>query len=171
MLINGAGGGSGSFAIQLAKRLGAHVTGVDNADKLEFMQSLGANEAIDYRSEDFTHGANRYDLILDLVGHRSVLACRRALARNGRYQWVGGPVPSLLRVATVGSIAGLLTRRRLGLLAVKDGPDHFAPLANLCVAGEVHTCVDRTFTLDEVPDAVAHVGEGRCLGKAVVEIS
>ena len=72
---------------------------------------------------------------------------------------------------TVGSITGLLTKRRLGLLAVKEGPDHFEPLASLCVAGEVQVCVDRTFGLDEVPDALAYVGEGRALGKAVVEVS
>ena len=98
VLINGAGGGSGSFAIQLAKRAGAHVTGVDNAAKLDFMRSLGADEVIDYHREDFTRSAGPYDIILDLVGHRSVFACRRALARGGRYRWVGGSVPSLLRV-------------------------------------------------------------------------
>ena len=92
MLINGAGGGSGSFAIQLAKRLGAHVTGVDNAAKLEFMRSLGADEVIDYRGEDFTRSAEPYDLILDLVAHRSVFAYRRALANGGRYRCVGGSV-------------------------------------------------------------------------------
>jgi len=170
VLINGAGGGSGSFAIQLAKRLGSHVTGVDNADKLGFIRSLGADAAIDYRSDDFTDQENQYDLILDLVGHRSVLACRRALAPGGRYRWVGGSLPTMLRVMTVGSIAGLLTKRRLGLLAVRDGPDHFEPVTSLCVAGEVRVCVDRTFELDQVPDALTYVGQGRCLGKAVVEI-
>ena len=109
VLINGAGGGSGSFAIQLAKRLGAHVTGVDNAGKLDFMRSVGADEVIDYRSEDFTRGGP-YDLILDLVAHRSVFAYRRALAPGGRYRCVGGSVSALLRVLTVGSLAGRLTR-------------------------------------------------------------
>ena len=92
VLVNGAGGGTGSFAIQLAKRLGAHVTGVDNAGKLDFMRSLGADEVIDYRSEDFTRSDEPYDLILDLVAHRSVFAYRRALAPGGRYRCVGGPV-------------------------------------------------------------------------------
>lgn len=84
VLVNGGGGGSGSFAIQLARRLGAHVTGVDNAGKLDFMRSLGADEVIDYRSEDFTRGDRPYDLILDLIAHRSVFPYRRALARHGR---------------------------------------------------------------------------------------
>jgi NADPH:quinone reductase-like Zn-dependent oxidoreductase len=168
VLVNGGGGGSGSFAIQLAKRLGAHVTGVDNAGKLDFMRSLGADEVIDYRSDDFTRRDQPYDLILDLVAHRSVLAYRRALAPGGRYRCVGGSVPALLRVVTIGWIAGRLTRRRMGLLAVKEGPAHFEPLADLCVAGDVSIHVDRTFGLGDVPEALAHVGEGRALGKVVV---
>ena len=171
VLVNGAGGGSGSFAIQLAKRLGAHVTGVDNAGKLDFMRSLGADEVIDYHSEDFTRHDQPYDLILDLVAHRSVFAYRRALARDGRYRCVGGSVPALLRVVTVGWLAGRLTHRRMGLLAVKDGPAHFEPLADLCIAGDVSIHVDRTFGLHDVPEALAHVGEGRALGKVVVTMN
>lgn len=154
VLINGAGGGSGSFAIQLAKRLGAHVTGVDNADKLEFMRTLGADQVIDYRRDD--------------LAHRSVFAYRRALAPGGRYRCVGGSVRALLRVLTIGATAGMVTGRRLGVLVVKPGPAHFQPLADLCVAGHVGIHVDRTCTLDEVPEALAHVGEGRALGKVVI---
>jgi NADPH:quinone reductase-like Zn-dependent oxidoreductase len=168
VLVNGGGGGSGSFAIQLAKRLGAHVTGVDNAGKLEFMRSLGADDVIDHRSEDFTRPDQPYDLILDLVAHRSVFAYRRALARGGRYRCVGGPVRALLRIATLGWLAGRLTDRRIGVLAVKEGPAHFEPLADLCVAGDVSIHIDRTFGLDGVPDALARVGAGRALGKVVI---
>ena len=168
VLINGGGGGSGSFAIQLAKRLGAHVTGVDNADKLEFMRSLGADRVIDYRRDDFTRGHGPYDLILDLVAHRSVFAYRRALAPGGRYRCVGGSVRALLRVLTIGATAGLVTGRRLGVLVVKPGPAHFQPFTDLCVAGRVGIHIDRTCTLDEVPEGLAHVGEGRALGKVVV---
>jgi NADPH:quinone reductase-like Zn-dependent oxidoreductase len=170
VLVNGGGGGSGSFAIQLAKRQGAHVTGVDNDRKLDFMRSLGADAVIDYRHEDFTRREPRYDLVLDLVAHRSVFAYRRALARGGRYRCVGGTVRSLLRVTTIGWLAGRLTGRRLGVLVVRPGPAAFAPLADLCLAGEIGIHVDRTFGLDDVADALAHVGEGRALGKVVVEI-
>ncbi|HKS98234.1 MAG TPA: NAD(P)-dependent alcohol dehydrogenase [Rugosimonospora sp.] len=170
VLINGAGGGSGSFAIQLAKRLGAHVTGVDNAGKLDFMRSVGADTVLDYRREDFTH-SGPYDLILDLVAHRSVFAYRRALAPGGRYRCVGGSVPTLLRILTVGSVTGLLTHRRLGVLAVKEGPAHFQPVAELCVAGELRIHIDRSLTLDQVPEALARVGEGRALGKVVVTVN
>jgi NADPH:quinone reductase-like Zn-dependent oxidoreductase len=168
VLVNGAGGGSGAFAIQLAKRLGAHVTGVDNADKLDFMRRVGADEVVDYRRDDFTRNHAPYDLVLDLVAHRSVFAYRRALAPGGRYLCVGGSVRALLRVATIGAAAGFVTGRRLGVLVVKPGPAHFQPLADLCLAGEVHIHIDRTYGLDEVPHALAHVGEGRALGKVVV---
>lgn len=168
VLVNGGGGGSGSFAIQLAKRLGAHVTGVDNAAKQDFMRSMGADAVVDYARDDFTRADPPYDLVLDLVAHRSVFAYRRALARGGTYRCVGGSVSALLRVLTAGTVLGLATGRSLGVLAVKEGPAHFAPLADLCASGELRTHVDRTFTLAEVPAALAYVGEGRALGKVVV---
>lgn len=170
VLVNGGGGGSGLFAIQLAKRAGAHVTAVDNTGKLEFMRSLGADDVIDYRTEDFTHREKPYDLILDLVAGRSVFALRSALAPGGRYLCVGGPLSALMRVVTIGWIAGRLTGRRMGLLAVKAGPHHFGPLADLCIAGDVNIRIDRRFGLDEVPDALSWLGEGHVLGKAIVEM-
>ena len=168
VLINGAGGGSGSFAIQLAKRLGAHVTGVDNAAKQDFMRSMGADDVIDYRRDDFTRTTQPYDLILDLVAHRSVFAYQRALAPGGKYRCVGGSVPALLRVLTMGSVVGRVTGRSIGVLAVKEGPSYFEPLAGLCVAGSVRIPIDRSFALDELPAALARVGEGRACGKVVV---
>jgi NADPH:quinone reductase-like Zn-dependent oxidoreductase len=171
VLVNGAGGGSGSFAIQLAKRLGAHVTAVDNRGKLDFMRSVGADEVIDHRQDDFTRKSPRFDLVLDLVAHRSVFAYRRALAPGGTYRCVGGPVRSLLRVATTGWLVGRLTGRSIGVLIVKEGPPHFEPLVELCISGEVRIHIDRTYPLEEVPAALAHVGEGRALGKVVVEVS
>lgn len=168
ILVNGAGGGSGSFAIQLAKRLGAHVTGVDNAQKQDFMQSVGADEVIDYRREDFTRPTEPYDLILDMVAGRSVFAYRRTLAPGGTYRCVGGPVRALLRVLTVGSVVGRLTGRSIGVLAVDAWPTHVESLAELCLAGEIRIHIDRTVTLEEVPGALARVGAGEALGKIVV---
>ena len=169
LLVNGAGGGSGSFAIQLARRLGAHVTGVDNAAKQDFMRSVGADEVIDYRRDDFTRTHAPFDLILDLVAHRSVFAYRRALAPGGRYRCVGGPARTLLRVATPRR-AGRpgqrpLDRRARG--AGGSGPLRAArPPSASPARCAIH--VDRTFALDEVPAALARVGEGRALGKVVV---
>jgi NADPH:quinone reductase-like Zn-dependent oxidoreductase len=169
VLINGAGGGSGSFAIQLAKRAGAHVTAVDNAGKLEFMRSLGADDVIDHQQQDYTRG-EQYDLVLDLVAYRSVFAYRRAVARGGRYYCVGGTSRALLRVATAGFIVGALTGRRLQVLVVKPGPAFFEQFAELCISGDVQIHIDRTFTLEETPQALARVGEGRALGKVVVQV-
>lgn len=170
VLINGAGGGSGSFAIQLAKRLGAHVTGVDNAGKLELMRSVGADAVVDYRTEDYTRTDQPYDLILDLVARRSMFACRRALAAGGRYRCVGGTTRALLRAVTVGFAAGRATGRRMGVLAVRPGPEHFSRVTDLVVAGDVAVHVDCTFDLDHVPEALAHVGHGHALGKVVVTV-
>ncbi|TFD87364.1 NAD(P)-dependent alcohol dehydrogenase [Cryobacterium lactosi] len=167
VLINGAGGGSGSFAIQLAKRAGAHVTGVDNARKLDFMRGLGADEVVDYTTSDFTR-LEPFDLILDLVAHRSVFAYRRAVARGGRYLCVGGTVRSVLRVVTVGAALGLVTGRRLGLLIAREGPAYFEPVAEQCAAGELGIHIDRTFPLHEAAQALSYLGEGRALGKVVV---
>jgi len=170
VLINGAGGGSGSFAIQLAKAAGADVVAVDNAGKLDFMRSLGADDVIDYRTRDVTSDRGSYDLVLDLVAHRNPFAYRRMLARGGNYRCAGGSVPALLGVATVGALAARATRRSLGVLMVKTGPERFGPLAERCANGEIGIHVDRTFSLEEVPEALRYVGDGRALGKVVVEI-
>jgi NADPH:quinone reductase-like Zn-dependent oxidoreductase len=168
VLINGAGGGAGSFAIQLAKRAGAQVTGVDNAGKLQFMVSLGADQVIDYAGEDFTRPAEPYDLVLDLVAHHSPFACRRALAPRGRYCCVGGPVRTLVAIMTIGSIIGGVTRRRLGVLVVAQGPMRFTPLTDLGVAGDIGIPIDRRFGLDDVPQALRYLGEGLAHGKLAV---
>lgn len=167
VLVNGAGGGSGSFALQLAKLAGAHVIGVDNTAKLDFMRSVGADEVIDHTRDDYTR-TQPYDVVLDLVARRTVRAYRRVLAPHGRYRCVGGSVGTMLRVLALGPVLGLPGRRSIGVLAVKEGPDHFTPIATRCVAGDVACHVDRTYPLDEVPAALAHVGEGRALGKVVV---
>lgn len=167
VLINGAGGGAGSFAIQLARLAGAHVTGVDNAGKLDFMRALGANVVVDYHTEDFTR-LQPFDLVLDLVAHRSVFAYHRALAPGGRYLCVGGSVRALLRIVTVGAAAGLVTGRRLGILIAREGPAYFEPVAERCAAGDVGIHIDRAFTLDEVPQALELVGDGGALGKVVI---
>ncbi|NNC81710.1 MAG: NAD(P)-dependent alcohol dehydrogenase [Acidimicrobiales bacterium] len=170
VLINGGGGGSGSFAIPLAKRAGAHVTAVDNAGKLDFMRSLGADEVIDYREVDFTATGQRYDRILDLVASRSVFSYRRALSPGGVYQCVGGSVPTMLRLLTAGTIVGRLSGRRIGVLGVKDGPEGFGPVTELCASGDLDVHVDRTYALEDVPEALARIGEGLTLGKIVIEV-
>ncbi len=167
MCVNGAGGGTGAFVVQLAKAAGAHVTGVDNAGKQAWMRELGADEVVDYQADDWTR-RGPFDLVLDLVARRSVWAYRRALAPGGRYRCVGGPARTLLRVLTAGSLLGAVSGRSLGVLVVREGPEHFVPMAERCVAGEITIHVDRTFGLDDVPEALALVGAGQARGKIVV---
>ena len=169
MLINGGGGGTGSFAIQLAKSAGVHVTAVDAAGKLDFMRDLGADEVIDYRTRDFTR-TGPYDLIIDLVARRSVFAYRRALAVGGRYFMVGGTARTLLRLVTLGSAVGALTGTRLGVLMVRQGPEHFSSLVERIREGAVRVRIDRVFPLEQVPAALAYHGEGRALGKVLIAV-
>ncbi|HEY6800495.1 MAG TPA: zinc-binding dehydrogenase [Agromyces sp.] len=169
MLINGAGGGSGAFAIQLAHAKGVHVTAVDNDAKLAFMRSLGADEVIDYRRADFTR-TGRYDTIVDLVAFRSVFAYRRALTAGGRCVMVGGTGRALLRMLTVGPLLGLVTGAHLGVLFVRQGPPHFAPVAELCASGAVDVHIDEIVPLERLPMALAKHGEGRAMGKVVVAL-
>jgi len=168
VLINGAGGGSGMYAIQLAKLNGAEVTGVDNTGKLEFMRSLGADHVIDYTREDFTRNGRTYDLILDLAAHRPAFACKGSLTPGGRYLYVGGSVATLLQVLLVGPVIGRAEGKKIRLLAVRQGAQHLAPLVELCQAGKIVTVIDRRYRLDEVPEALRYLGEGHAKGKVVV---
>jgi NADPH:quinone reductase-like Zn-dependent oxidoreductase len=168
VLVNGAGGGTGMYAIQLAKLHGAEVTGVDNAEKLTFMRSLGADHVIDHTRQDFTTTGNGYDLVLDLAGHRSVFDCRRALAPGGRYLFVGGSMSTLLQVLLVGPLLGRTRDRKLRLLVVKQGVEGLVRLVELCQAGQVTTYIDRRFALTDAPAALRYLGEGHAKGKVVV---
>jgi NADPH:quinone reductase-like Zn-dependent oxidoreductase len=168
VLINGAGGGSGMYAIQLAKLNGAEVTGVDNAEKLEFMRSLGADHVIDYTRDDFTTNGRSYDLILDLAAHRPASACRGSLTPGGRYLYVGGSVAALLQVLLVGPVIGRAEGKKIRLLAVRQGAQHLAPLVELCQAGKLATVIDRRYRLNEVPEALRYLGEGHAKGKIIV---
>jgi NADPH:quinone reductase-like Zn-dependent oxidoreductase len=168
VLINGAGGGSGMYAVQLAKLHGAEVTGVDNGEKLDFMRSLGADHVIDYTREDFTSNGRTYDLILDLAGHRSASAYQRSLAPRGRYLFVGGSVATLLQVLLMGPLTGRAAGKKIRVLAVRLGAQHLAPIVELCQAGKIATVIDRRYRLSEVPDALRYLGEGHAKGKVVV---
>jgi NADPH:quinone reductase-like Zn-dependent oxidoreductase len=168
VLINGAGGGSGMYAIQLAKLDGAEVSGVDNAEKLEFMRSLGADHVIDYARDDFTRSGRSYDLILDLAAHHSAFACNGSLMPGGRYLYVGGSVATLLQVLLIGPLTGRAEGKKIRLLAVRPGTQHLAPIVELCQAGKIATVIDRRYPLREVPEALRYLGEGHAKGKVVV---
>jgi NADPH:quinone reductase-like Zn-dependent oxidoreductase len=168
VLINGAGGGSGMYAIQLAKLHGAEVTGVDNAEKLEFMRTLGADYVIDYMRENFTRNGRTYDVILDLAAHRSVFAYRGSLSPGGHYLYVGGSVATLLQTLLLGPLIGRAKDKKLRLLVVRQGVQNLAQLVELCQAGKIATHIDRRYQLTDAPEALRYFGEGHAKGKVVV---
>jgi NADPH:quinone reductase-like Zn-dependent oxidoreductase len=167
VLINGAGGGSGMYAVQLAKLRGAEVTGVDIPEKLEFIRSLGADHVIDYTRADVTRNGRRYELILDLAAHRSALAYRGSLVAGGRYLYVGGSAATLLQVLLLGPLLGRAEGKKLRLPAVRSGAQRLAAIVALCQAGTIATVIDRRCRLHEVPEALRYLGEGHAKGKLV----
>ena len=170
VLVNGAGGSAGSFAIQLAKLDGADVTGVDNAEKLAFVSSLGADHVIDYSREDFTNGAGQYDLILDLIAHRSVFACLRALRPNGSYFFVGGSAAVIFQILLLGPWIRRAMGRHVRMLVVPQNRKDLIAVTELCEAGKVVPVIDRRYSLSEAPEALRHVVEGHAGGKVVITV-
>ena len=170
VLINGAGGGAGTFAIQLAKLYGAEVTGVDNGGKLDFMHSLGADHMIDYTREDFTRNGKQNDLILDIIAHRSVFAYRRALRPNGRYFCVGGSLATGLQILLLGPLIRRITGKKIWVLAVQPTLKDMVYMTELYEAGKVAPIIDRCYPLSEVPEALRYLGEGHAKGKVVITI-
>jgi NADPH:quinone reductase-like Zn-dependent oxidoreductase len=170
VLINGAGGGVGTFAIQLAKLSNVEVTGVDASHKLEVMRSVGANRVIDYGEEDFTKTEERYDLIIDCQGFRSMFDNRGALRPGGTYAMVGGSVARVYQLWLL-SILALLTREDRKLCLVAEGPNKgLADLKELIEAGKLVPVIDRIYPLSEVPEAMRYFGEGRHKGKLVISM-
>jgi NADPH:quinone reductase-like Zn-dependent oxidoreductase len=168
--INGAGGGAGTFALQLAKLDGAEVTGVDKTGKLDYLRSLGADHVIDYTREDFTKYRNRYDLVLDVIAHHPVFACARALKPNGNYLFVGGSVTVLFQILLLGPLIKRIAGRNVRLLAVPQNRNDLIAITKLCEAGKVRPVIDRTYSFDEIPEAMRYVGEGRAKGKVVISV-
>jgi NADPH:quinone reductase-like Zn-dependent oxidoreductase len=168
VLINGAGGGVGTFAVQLAKLSGTVVTGVDASHKLHVVRSVGADHVIDYTQEDFTIAGERYDLIIDCQGFRSMFDNRRALKPGGTYAMIGGSIPRVYQLWLL-SLVALLTREDRKLRLVAEGPNKgLADLKKLIEAGKLVPVIDRTCQLSEVPEALRYFGEGQHKGKIVI---
>lgn len=174
VLINGAAGGVGTFAVQIAKHLGAEVTGVCSTSNVEMVRSLGADHVIDYKQEDFVNLPQRYDVILDNVGNKSPSALQSVLNPKGRSIGVGAP-----HDLTIGSlIAGAFTALRLSMFSdrkvtsfvAKGNADDLAFIGNLIVRGELTPVIDRVYDLNESADAMRHLEEGHARGKVIVTV-
>jgi NADPH:quinone reductase-like Zn-dependent oxidoreductase len=171
ILINGAGGGAGSLAVQLAKNSGAEVTGVDNTGKLDFMRSLGADHVIDYTREDFTRNREQYNFILDLIAYRSAFAYARALKPNGTYYAVGGSVATFLQFLLFGPWIRRNSGKKVRLLMVQRNRKDLEAITELCESGKVRLNIDRQYPLSEVPEALRYFGEERTKGKIVITVA
>ena len=171
VLINGAGGGTGTFAIQLAKLAGAEVTGVDNSEKLDFMRSLGADHVIDYTKEDFTKNGQQYDLILDVIAyHRSVFAYQRALAPNGNYFMAGGSVATIFQMLLLGPLIRRFTSKNIKLLVVQTHSKDLVYITELIESGKVKLVIDKRYSLSDAAEALRYLGEGHAKGKVVITV-
>ena len=174
VLINGASGGVGTFAVQIAKSLGAEVTGVCSTRNLDLVRSLGADHVIDYTKEDFTKSAARYDALIDNVGNRGLLDCRRVLAPEGRYVLIGGGGPDAGN--WIGPLAGPVkamilspfVSQEMGMYIAKLDAKDLATIGDLIQSQKVTPIIDRRYTLSEVPVAVKYLETGRARGKVII---
>ena len=170
VLINGAGGGVGTLGIQILKPYGVEVTGVDSNEKLDVMNSLGYDHVMDYKKMDFTDTGDKYDLILDTKSNRSVFKYVRSLKKNGTYITVGGSMVRLLEIAVFGSLISLFTGKKLSVLIHEPnkGLDH---LSKLVEKGQIKPVIDGPYAFEQIPELIQYFGEGRHLGKIIIEIS
>ncbi len=173
VLVNGASGGVGTFAIPIAKHLGAEVTGVCSGRNVELVRSLGADFVVDYSREDFTVGGGRYDVLLDCVGNRSLTDCRRVLKPTGTYVMVGGPggrwLGPLARSIRI-VLWSPFVRQRLVTFITSARRDDLQFITGLIEAGKVAPVIDRCYPLEDVSDAFAYLEEGHARGKVVIRL-
>jgi NADPH:quinone reductase-like Zn-dependent oxidoreductase len=169
VLINGAGGGAGSFAVQIAKSFGAEVTGVDSTKKLDMMRSIGADHVIDYSQEDFTRNGKQYDRILDFVASHSIFDYERALTAGGLYVMVGGSLFHIFQTLFMGPLISMTGSRKMGILAAKPNKD-LPLIIELIETGKIVSVIDRKYPLSEVPQALWYLGEGHASGKVIITL-
>ncbi len=172
VLVNGAAGGVGTFAVQIAKALGAHVTGVCSTGNVEMVRSIGADRVIDYTRADVTRIGDRFDVILDNVGNLSLASCRRLLAPGGRCAIAGAPkqVQVFLARALAAPVVSLFGSRKIGAFMAKLDREDLAALSDLMAAGKVTPVIDRCVPLAEARDAVRHAEAGHARGKVVITV-
>jgi NADPH:quinone reductase-like Zn-dependent oxidoreductase len=169
ILINGAGGGVGTFAVQIAKLYGVHVTGVDSTGKLDMLRAIGFDEVIDYTKDDFTKNGLCYDLILDVRTNRSVFDYSRSLCPDGKYVTVGGSTFRLLQLLFLRPWFSLMSKKKLRIVVLKPNKD-LTYMSGLFQAGKIKPVIDGPFRLDEVPRAFRLFGEGTHKGKVVIRV-
>jgi len=170
VLIIGASGGIGTFAVQIAKSFGAEVTGVCSTRNLDMVHSIGADQVIDYTQEDFTKSGQRYDLILAAGGYRSIFDYRRALSPKGIYAWAGGSMAGLFQAVFLGPLISMTGSKKMGNVMPAGDQKDLVFLKELLEAGKVVPVIDKRYPLSEAAEAIRYYGEGHSQGKVVITV-
>jgi NADPH:quinone reductase-like Zn-dependent oxidoreductase len=176
VLINGASGGVGTFAVQIAKSFGADVTGVCSAHNADLVRSLGADHVIDYTKEDFTKGNQRYDVILDNVANHSLSECRRVLTPKGKYVMIGGGGANeqgfigVMARPLKAMVLSPFISQQMGMMMSDANQKDLMVLADMMQSGKLKPVIDRTYKLDQVPDAIRYVEQGHARGKVIIAV-
>jgi len=175
VLINGAAGGVGTFAVQIAKSFGTNVTGVCSAGNVDMVRSIGADRVIDYTQEDFTRSGQRYDLIFDLVGNHSFSACRRVLNPKGLFiaagvLGLGGSMTGLLAFSITGLVLSGFVSQKFVMFIARLSKEDLSIMGELMATGKVTPVIDRRYRLSEVPEAIRYLEEGHARGKIVITL-
>ena len=170
VLIHGAAGGVGTFAVQIAKLLGAEVTGVCSTRNIDLVRSLGADHVIDYTKEDFVQTGNKYDLILGINGNRSIYDYRKALTPCGKYFMIGGSDKQIFQAMVIGPGLKGSTDQKLGGFAAETNQKDLISIKDWIEAGKLKPVIDRRYPLSEVPDAMRYIGEGHARAKIVINV-
>ena len=171
VLINGASGGVGTFAVQIANSFGSEVTGVCSTSKLDMVRSIGADQVIDYTQEDFTKSGKQYELIFDVAAYRSIFDYRRALTPEGIYIFAGGSMGRYFQAMVFGPLLSMTEKKKIGSLGwAKPNIEDFAYMSELLEGGKVVPYIDRCYPLSEVPEALRYYGGGHAQGKVVITV-
>ena len=171
VLINGASGGVGTFAVQIAKALGAEVTAVCSTRNLELVRSIGADHVIDYTQENFTRSGKRYDVILALNGYHPISDYKRALNPGGRYVMTGGADAQFYQAALLGPLMSMTGGKTMGVMLHKANRDDLGLLKDLLEEKKVVPVIDRRYRLADIPEAIAYVEKGHARGKVVITVA
>ena len=171
VLIHGASGGVGTFAVQIAKAFRAEVTAVCSTRKVDLVRSIGADHVIDYTQEDFTKNGQRYDLILAANGDRSMFEYKRALAPKGRYVVTGGSMAQLFQAMLLGPLLSMAGRQKMGNVLARPNQKDLACMKELLEAGKVIPVIDRCYPLSETAEAIRYLEAGHARGKVVITVT
>ncbi|OLD83968.1 MAG: alcohol dehydrogenase [Ktedonobacter sp. 13_1_20CM_4_53_7] len=172
VLINGAGGGVGTFAVQLAKAFGAEVTGVCSTRNVDMVRSIGADQVIDYTQEDFTKNGQRYDFIFAVNGYHSIFDYKRALSPKGVYVMIGGSMAAMIQAMLLGPVISMTGRQKMGSMGVaKPNQKDLVFMKELLEAGKVKPVIDRRYPLGETAEAIRYLEAGHAKGKVVIMVT